>query len=109
MPPDSCLPRMRLSLDPSFRMPRRSPPPPRRVPGGERLGAYLIHVVSPLRLALDDLPGTRDGVGVVEPFALMAVSEHRVVRLVVVPRPVKDLGPPRLTGLEGSPTRIMRN
>lgn len=42
------------------------------VPRGERFGPYLIHVVTPRRLAPDDPPGALDGVRVVDALAALA-------------------------------------
>src|SRR5262249_47583236 len=69
-------PRPRLYLDPPVCMPDHPPPLPRRVPRWERNGSDLVHLVLSLRLTPDDLSGALDGVGVVDPFALMADSEH---------------------------------
>jgi hypothetical protein len=56
---------------------------------GERVGPDLIDVIPARRLAPDDLPGTLDGVGVVDPFASMADPEHGGSSWVMVPRPAE--------------------
>jgi hypothetical protein len=46
------------------------------MPRGERFGPGLIHVVAARRLAPDDLLCPLDGVGVIDPLAAVADSEH---------------------------------
>jgi hypothetical protein len=43
---------------------------------GERLGPNLIDIVPTWRFAPHDLPRAFNGVGVVDPFAIVADSEH---------------------------------
>src|SRR5262245_48707086 len=69
------IPRVRLVFDPPVRVPDQPAPLPGCMPRGERLGPDLIDVVTPRRLAPDDLPGTLDGDGVVDPIAAVADPE----------------------------------
>src|SRR5262249_30435720 len=69
-------PRPRLLLDPPVRMPNHPPALPAGVTGWEGLGPDLVHVVAARRLAVDDLPGSADRLGVVDAFASVADTEH---------------------------------
>jgi hypothetical protein len=46
------------------------------VPGRERLGPDLVHIVAARWLAAHDIAGSVEGVGVVDPFAALADSEY---------------------------------
>lgn len=83
----SIVPGSRGRDDSHVRMPNQMPPLPRRVARWEWIAQDLIDVVAARWLVPDDLPCALDGIGVSDPFALVADSEHEWSAWLMVPRP----------------------
>jgi hypothetical protein len=66
------VPRPRLIINLTVRLPDHPAPRSARVPAGGRLHPDLVHVIAAGQLAFDDLAGTLDGVGVVDALAFAA-------------------------------------
>jgi hypothetical protein len=69
-------PAHRAAVDVPVRKPNQPPPRPAGVPGGERAGPDLVHVVAARRLAPDDLPDSANRLGAVDRFAAKADPER---------------------------------